>query len=532
MDRAPSLPEDGAAKPARERLYGISRLQRAVVQFIRGRILQALGQAALLLILVRLLPVPDFGAYMLVVGLSEMMLVAASFGTLQVGRRYLPQMVVLLSADRLLRFVSTLIGIQVAILCAVLAVFWSAWSAIMPVAGFTPEQIAAARPALLLLLLVPAVNFCCELLDALLEQGRSRLVGSLMIYGRIAGIGLLLYLGMDIDLRAVLAIDAVVVGSGLLLAYLFLYRRLSVLHAGDADGEVPLREIARFAWHMGPVDLMGSTSSPGAVRLVLANAIGIAESGLFAFLQSIQRLVGRYLPGTLLRGIVMPVLVARAFLPGGMAVVETGASLLIKANLLIVAAGTVVIALCGDELVSLLSGGRFPGAGLTLLLMYLALAVIAQRSVIEMVMQITGQTAALRATAVIAPFALVAVWKVAEQGLNAAILVMICAAALANGIATAALVRRRGGFRLEWKGQLSIIASAGAAVGSGLILESAGLGLVSATVAAMALFALMQGLLRPFTPNEFLVVEKAIGPRAARLTLGLLAQRGSGKGAR
>ena len=75
-----------------------------------------------------------------------------------------------------------------------------------------------------------------------------------------------------------------------------------------------------------------------------------------------------------------------------MALVETTAGLLLKSNLLIVAAGSIVVAVGGDELVAWASAGKFSNAGLVLLLLFLVLAVTAQRSIIEMIMQITGHT--------------------------------------------------------------------------------------------------------------------------------------------
>lgn len=476
----------------------------------------------LLLVLVRVLSAPEFGVYMLIIGLSEMMLVAASFGTLQIGRRYLPLMISSLPAGRLFRFVSALIAIQLAVLGVFSGALWLSWPAVAPMFGLGPGQGHSLHPAILLFLLVPAVKFSCELLDALLEQGKSRLIWSLTIYGRICGIGLLLALGPTVRLHEILIVDVIVLGACAVLAYLLLHRSLLALHNRGGTGEIPLREIVRFAGHMGPVDLMGAATSPGAIRLALANSLGVVESGLFAFLQSLQNLVGRYLPGTLLRGIVMPVLLTRAFSPGGRAVVEAGASLLIKGNLMIVAAGTVLIALCGDPLVALLSGGKFPEAGTTLLLMYLALAVMAQRGIIEMVMQITGQASTLRATAIISPLALAAVWALADHGLNVAILVIIAASALANGITTLILVRVSGGFRLEWRGQVEIVASAVAGVGLGVALESGGAGLAVSTAAALLAFAALLFVLRPFTRGEFAMVEKAMGARAARLTLRFL----------
>lgn len=496
-----------------------------MMQFVGGRVIQGLGQAVLVLTLVRVLSPADFGIYMVLIGIAETMLAVGSLGTLQIGRRYVPQLLVSLPRQRLYGVIGLLIAVQACALCLIVAVLGATWSLASPFIGLTAEQTETARIALLLFVLVPAMNFACELLDSLLEQGRSRLVASLLVYGRIIGIGMLLALSQaPLGLRQILVLDAMLIGAVLSLAYLLLWRSLRRLHDPAARGEVPWAEMRRFAMHMIPVDLLGACSSPGAVRLVVTAALGAVEGGLFAFLQSLQRLAGRYLPGTLLRGIVMPMLIARAALPAGRTLVETGAGILVKSNLLVVAAGAVVIAVCGDELVAVLSGDRFPEAGATLLLLYVGLGVIGQRATIEMVMQVLGHGAVLGATALFAPLALLGMWMAAPYGLDWAIAVMILASALANGIAALVLARSPGGFEFEWRGQARIVLSALLAAGTGMALSASGISpAVCAVVAAVAM-ACMQFVLRPFTAAELAMAEKALGAGAGAFVLRCLSR--------
>lgn len=517
--------------PHGKEVYGVGRLRRALTQFVGGRLVQGLGQAALVLMLVRVLSPVDFGIYMLMIGLAETMLALGSLGTLQVGRRFVPQFVVSLPGSRLRRIILSLIAIQLLTLAVIAFVLGSMWHAVAPVIGVSDEYRDAARIGLLLFVLVPAMNFSCELLDSLLEQGRSRLVVSLLVYGRIAGIGVLVAMSVaPLSLQQVLLLDVTLSSAVLLLSYLLLRHSLVRLHNPEAQGEVPWSEMMRFARHMIPVDLLGACSSPGALRLVVTAALGAVEGGMFAFLQSVQRLAGRYLPGTLLRGIVMPVLVSRGTMPGGRHLVETGGSLLIKSNLMMVAAGAVIIAVGGDELIRLLSGGRFDDAGDTLLLLYAGLVVTGQRATIEMVMQVVGYGSVLSATAVFAPLALAAMWVVAPYGLNWAIVVMILASALANGIALMVLSRGRSALEFEWGGQLRIVASALLAAAIGMAVAASGAEPITSGLLAMLAMLAMQPLFRPFTATEIVMVEKALG--AGRIVSGMwLLARSSPAGA-
>ena len=246
--------------------YGVARLRRAIVHFITGRAVQAVARATLLLVLVRLLDVSDYGAYMLIVGLSEMMLQVCSFGILPTGQRFIPELITTLSASKLYKFVVTIIIIQIGILCVAIVIIRGYWSELAPLFGFSAGQIAATVPALILLLLVPAFRFAGELLEALLEQGKAQLTRALMPTGRLIGIGLLIVSGLQLDLTIILTVDIVVTALCLMLAYTLLQHSLISLHAPDGDGEVPVRKMMQFAWHMAAVDILGSTSSPGALR--------------------------------------------------------------------------------------------------------------------------------------------------------------------------------------------------------------------------------------------------------------------------
>jgi hypothetical protein len=490
------------------------------VRFIGGQALQAIGYAAILLILVRILPVADYGAYMLLSGLAEMTLLVASLGLLSAGKRYLPHLVASVSAPRLLGFVLVLTALEALALGALAALLWRHWTAAGRVMGFDAAQIEAARPAVLLFFLLPAFRFTCELLDALLEQGKSRFAAASMINGRLTGIALMLALGLRLDLATVLLLDVAVTAAALALSYGLLLRALAVSHLPGAAGTLPAREIARFIWHMAPADLMGAAGSAGAIRLALANSLGVAESGLFAFLQGLQRLAGRYLlPGTLLRSIVMPLLISRSSAAHGLPVLGNGAGLLIKANLLVVGACIVIVAIAGDGIVALLSGGKFPASGLPLLLMFVMLLASGQGVVLGMAFQVVGRTAALRGAAFIAPVALFLVWLTADRGLEAAIVVLTLAAMLSNGILAWILVRRAG-VGIDLRGELCIAAAAGGAILAGLGLEAAGLPVPLAAAGGVAAFLLLLVASRPFRPQELAIVERIAGRRAARLTFG------------
>jgi O-antigen/teichoic acid export membrane protein len=499
--------------------YDVKRFRKALIHFIGGRAVQATARALLVLVLVRLLTIEDYGAYMLIVGLSEALLQVASFGILPVGQRYLPQLLTTLPLKELLLFVRTLIAAQMAILLLIAGALWKLWPAITPYIDFSAEQAVATQIGVSMFLLMPAFRFSTEMLEALLEQGKAQVARALMPLGRLLCIGVLMLADSSIGIENLLTVDIGVTFICLSIAWLFIQQSLGKLHSSSVTGVIPVREIMAFAWQMTIVGLMSSAGSPGALRLVLASAIGLAESGLFAFLQSLQRMVERSMPGTLLRGLVRPVLIARAFDTGNMNLLQAGLALLQKSNLLLVAAGSVLIGVSGNELVAVLSANKFSDGGLTLLLMYIALASSSQRTVIEMIMQITGQTKTLRLTAYIAPLALFSVWVVADLGLNAAIIIVMVFAAVANWIAMSQLVSYSSAFRIHWRGLFAIIVPAVLSIGGGIALRGVINPAVSAAL-ALALYILLVWLAKPLRNDELNLIERSLGRRAGKLLQG------------
>ena len=187
--------------------------------------------------------------------------------------------------------------------------------------------------------------------------------------------------------------------------------------------------------------------------------------------------------------------------------------------MLAVIGGLVVIAVCGDQIVTLMSGGKFTGAGVTLLLLYVNMIATSQRGVQEMVMQITGHTRALWITSVVAPIALLLIWLCAGFGLNVAVLIMTAGSLTANWLAAGVLQAKTDWFRVDWRGMTAIFLPGLLAAVAGVLLTGWTPPLV-AGAAALVLFVMLLRIGRPFNDLEIGAVERVVGGRALKLLRG------------
>lgn len=501
----------------RSDVYSVGRFRTALVQLVCGRVAQAGARIVLVLALVRVLSIEEFGAYMLIVGAAELLLQLGSCGILPLAQRYVPQLLPVLPTRKMQRFILGLVAMQVTVLAVAALLIGYYWTALTPLFGMTAQQAAATSFAAWLFLAVPVFRFSAELMETMLGFGQA--ARAFMVFVRAGAVLTLIVMKPQVTLNDVLVTDLVVTSVCALALLYRIHRNVARLATSTGTGAFPVAEMTQFTWHMALVGVLGGTANPGALRLVLANGIGLAESGLFAFLQSLERLVTRYLPATVLRNLIRPVLISRYVGRGNTDLLKAGTGLLLKSNLLAVVGGIVVIAVCGDEIVRILSGGKFVGAGLTLLLLYVNMIATSQRGVQEMVMQITGHTRALWMTTLVSPLALLLVWLVSGHGLNFAVLVLTAGSLVSNSLATGVLQSRTDWFRVDWRGVSTIGIAGAAAAGLGILAKTESSPLLAGT-AAFGLFVLFVRIGRPFSAGEMGAIERVVGRRAMTVLRG------------
>src|SRR4029077_9209080 len=107
------------------------------------------------------------------------------------------------------------------------------------------------------------------------------------VFVRAAAIVVLVMVRPKISLTDVLVVDLVSTSACVVLSWSSIAATMRALHTPTATGTLPLREMFRFTWHMALVGPMSGTTNPGAIRLALASGLGVAQSGMYAFLQSL-----------------------------------------------------------------------------------------------------------------------------------------------------------------------------------------------------------------------------------------------------
>lgn len=366
--------------------YGTSALRKNVITFLSGKFLSAALTFAILLLVVRVLPVEQYAAYVTLIASMELGYAIAQLGLSWMAARYLPEYLLNARGKVLIRYCIKLLVWQSLSLAAFLCLFslmlgkFLIWSDL--------GQYQSAAKIVLVILFVEGVGkFCREgMLGPLMQQGAIRFS---MILRQFIFLSILVFQSYDgdISLHNVVCFELIASGMGSTIAVLSLVRILFLQRGnpGNANWEV----VASFhqwklALQMYSAHLMALTYSPQILINILQKSAGPEATALFGFLRSLIDQVSRYLPATLLFSIVRPKLVATSVSNGNQEMIRL-ASTIGKLSLLLLFPLLAVSAGWGEQFVNYLSGGKFTDSAMALFGFLLVLIPYSQRHLLETV---------------------------------------------------------------------------------------------------------------------------------------------------
>ncbi|MDO9139856.1 MAG: hypothetical protein Q7U38_05970 [Methylobacter sp.] len=372
--------------------YSGKHLRRNAWQFLTGKAASALLTFLILLWLVRLLKVDEYGVYVTLVAEMELGIALAGIGLSWLSGRYLPEYRLHAPGRALAKLCYQLLLWQALALLTFIALLFAlldnylTWAELTRF--YTPTLVYLG-----VLLIEGLGRFLREaLLVPLTLQGAARwsmILRQSCFLSLIAGLD---HLGLS-TLLPIVWMELAASMLGLILAFGLLRRHLNSLYAGTGQLNwlpPPLSAQWRVAIRMYLNHLLTLTYSPQVFTTLIQYTVGLEAAALFGFLRNLQEQAGRYLPSTLMLSIIMPKLVASFVSGGGPAELNRNANLAGKLSLFTLMPLVALSALAGDPLVSLLSGGRFTNSGWLLLGFMVALIPLSQRVLIESVAVISG----------------------------------------------------------------------------------------------------------------------------------------------
>lgn len=498
-------------------VYSGHAVRRAAWQFLTGKAASAVLTFAILLWLVRLLPVAEYGAYVVLIAAVELGFAVAGLGLSWLAARYLPDYRMHADGARVARLCRRLVLWRALALIVLAVVLALAMDAYLRWAGL-PGHRSAAWLALVLLVTEGLGRFLREgMMAPLMLQGQARLslvLRQLAFLGAIAG----LMFAEHPELNWVLTAEVGASALGLLAAIIAITRHLYALRTQECEPgwtQPRLAEQWRIALRMYAADLITLAYSPQVFLNLVQRALGAEAAALFGFLRALFEQAARYLPATLLFSVLRPKLMA-SYLQDDMAALARQVNLAGKLSLFVLLPLVVLVALGGDSLVALLSGHKFEAGGYYLLGLLLALVPTSQRQLIETVAVAAGWAGLCTLGSALGMMALPLMLFLLYWGLGlwAPVLAILFGQIVFNVTVLKGLARL--GYRADWQGATKLTASAflaWLAASATLLGERNAIWLVPACLLAALVFLVAAWGLHAFSAEERQRLDGMLGRR-------------------
>lgn len=493
--------------------YSGHALRRAFLHFATGKGFGAVIGIAWLLLLVRELPLADYGAYVTFTAYLNIFVVVGSFGLISMAERYVPEHRSLSAGPVLARFLTRLVALRLgllAITCLVVAVFSAPLLGLISVEDMTV--------AFLVFQVVVFGEGLCRyievIFDSLLQQKYSQ-ISTLFRYGLrlLALISYQFFFEKQLDLLTWIAIEAVTVSLGAALALVLMGKIVRKARHEDAKDLVECKlDYPRYIRYSAPIYLgriVALLSGIEMAKLITTKTLGLEASAVFGFCASLAMTVQRYLPTYLLMGMVRPLFITAFHSDNPQKRLDFLFSMIVKLNMFVILPALALTTVLGDGIVHIFSSEKIGGGGLMLTLMLGFVVSQALRIAHGMVLISLedGNGALIIAIAAATVFVL-STFFASAYGPVALILGLIGADFVAMAIAGHRIRMKSYGLNYPYRGVAKLFLATFAATGfiflidfllvgygeSSRILIAGGLG--------MALYALLAWSIRPFSSEE------------------------------
>jgi O-antigen/teichoic acid export membrane protein len=373
--------------------YSVTELKRSSIHFITGKVTSGLLTVGTLLWLVRLLEIEAYGVYVTLQAGMAFMLAITSFGLPWVASRFLPEFRLSANGMQLASLVWKVIGLgSLFVICGALLLLISlSW--LLDYQGLT-DQVDVVRVYLLVFVLEGVrgnIQDC--ILDPLLQQKQAQLVLILRNFVFLLSLVLILLVQDKAILIDVVLAELMATFLGMVLSLWFTVRYLHehLNLTGKKDWRPP-------GWHemwltgrdMYLSYLITLSYSSSIFVFFVNRFLGVETTALFGFLISLYGQVFRYLPSTLLFGLIRPKLMVSYLGEGSMLQLMSNANLAGKISLFVLLPILICVWLTGSGLVNLISGEKFTQAGFYLGGILLVLIPLSQRQILETVAVASG----------------------------------------------------------------------------------------------------------------------------------------------
>lgn len=352
--------------------YSVSKVKRSLVHFAFGKLGSGLLGFFLLLVTVRILSPGEFGTYVTLLSLFEIVQLVSSGGLFATTHRYITECRVNGSLQDLALLIRSSIYKRIFLLFLASIMLGLLSTLVQRVINTNLNPLLYSA-FLIFVVAEGGGRFNDLVFESLLLQGK----GQFSIIFR-NGLKLILlciaifFLEYKNALATLMIVESINSVFGFLVSVLLLKQFISSErknhHQQTSKGYTQSREKS-FALNLYFSQVVGLGYGPDVVRILVAKFLGLIQAANFGFAYSIVSMLRRYLPAQLLLGLIRPLFVVvdakstQVELSEKMRRLNLMSNLVFKFNVFMLAPVILFFCLFGNEFGKLFSHGKYPDTG-------------------------------------------------------------------------------------------------------------------------------------------------------------------------
>lgn len=385
-----------------QQAYTGAQVRRGLIHFLSGKSITAIVGLLLLLVLVRVLNRADYGTYIALTAMLEIIQLSSNFGSLPAAFRYIPELRIGQHVHELSKLTNQLLTFRVATLVLATACLYC-FAGELALWLKMPSIELSIKLYSLVIVTEGLARFIDVVFDSLLLQGYAQ-ISILIRNGLRLSIATLFLLwpstqASPLTIDHWIFIEAGTSGLGAAVALFLLQRHLGQLKNDQPQkcktgNEIPFKRMRAFALPTFWAQILSLLQGPDAAKLLITKVASAAQTGAFGFAAALNAMLQRNLPVFLLIGMVRPIFVAAK--SGGKSPQELVAmgGLLFKINVFFLCPFIAILLVSGDQVANILSGGKFPESGKYLTLLALLLVCQTLHSVLGLLALVAEESRA------------------------------------------------------------------------------------------------------------------------------------------
>lgn len=344
--------------------YGQERVRKGVGHYVTGRAFAAVASMIVVLLLVRLMTVQDYGVFVTATGAATILVMLSVCGLDRVILKFVPEGRLQATPRDLSRFLLRLISMRMGAAIAFIVPVCAAQEWLLP-----KLQIPVSNGVLLATvsyaLMFAFTDFAVYCLQALMLQKQLRLSVSIAWLIRLAAVGFLMLTHGKVDSLSILWIWAAAecVAALILLAPLLkIIQQGRGINRNDADStrwppkNAALRNLAISNFLS---TLVGIPWQPYALRTLAAALLPANQVAAYGFYQILIERIRGYLPVYFFASLTEPLMAAHLATKGQRQEALDYMSLLIQFSVWMLAPLVTLFLCLGDPVLGMLAGGKY-----------------------------------------------------------------------------------------------------------------------------------------------------------------------------